>query len=65
MQNLPASYDEFKKRRFPVTTPLQLSVSTLPGVEIELEWGEFRSFQDVLFIIIIVIIFTACVTFFY
>lgn len=39
LQNLPALYDEFKKLRLPVTTPLQLS--TLPGAEMELDWGEF------------------------
>ncbi|XP_047176191.1 uncharacterized protein LOC124843479 isoform X1 [Vigna umbellata] len=47
LQKLPASYDEFKKLRLPVTTPLQLSVSTLPGVEIELDWGVLPSYDDI------------------
>jgi hypothetical protein len=39
VQNLAASYDNFEKLRLHVTTPLQLS--TLPGAERELDWGEF------------------------
>jgi hypothetical protein len=39
VQNLAASYDDFEKLRLHVTTPLQLS--TLPGAEMELDWGEF------------------------
>lgn len=39
LQNLAASYDEFEKLQLQVTTPLQLS--TLPGAEMELDWGEF------------------------
>jgi hypothetical protein len=39
LQNLAASYDDFEKLRLHVTTPLQLS--TLPGAEMELDWGEF------------------------
>lgn len=37
LQNLAASYDDFEKQRLHVTTPLQLS--TLPGAEMELDWG--------------------------
>lgn len=47
LQNLPLSYDEFKKLRFPVTTPLQLSESTLPGAEMELDWGVLPSYDDI------------------
>nr|KYP67915.1 hypothetical protein KK1_021530 [Cajanus cajan] len=47
LQDLPLSYDEFKKLRFPVTTPLQLSESTLPGAEMELDWGVLPSYDDV------------------
>jgi hypothetical protein len=39
VQNLAASYDDFEKLRLHVTTPLQLS--TLPGAERKLDWGEF------------------------
>ncbi|XP_028247592.1 uncharacterized protein LOC114425050 isoform X1 [Glycine soja] len=47
LENLPASYDEFKKLRLSVTTPLQLSVSKLPGAEIELDWGVLPSYDDI------------------
>ncbi|RDY00292.1 Pheophytinase, chloroplastic, partial [Mucuna pruriens] len=47
LQNLPASYDEFKKLQLPVTTPLQLSVSMLPGAEMELDWGVLPSYDDI------------------
>ncbi|KAK7401168.1 hypothetical protein VNO78_12488 [Psophocarpus tetragonolobus] len=46
LKNLPASYNEFKKLRLPVTAPLQLSVSTLPAAEIELNWGVLPSYDD-------------------
>jgi len=39
LQNLALSYDDFEKLRLHVTTPLQLS--SLPGLEMELNWGEF------------------------
>ncbi|MED6122827.1 hypothetical protein PIB30_043579 [Stylosanthes scabra] len=37
LRDLPASYDDFKKLRLPVTEPLQLP--TLPAADRELDWG--------------------------
>ncbi|XP_045832181.1 uncharacterized protein LOC123923534 isoform X1 [Trifolium pratense] len=45
LQNLAASYDDFEKLRLHVTTPLQLS--TLPGAEMELDWGDLPAYDDV------------------
>ncbi|MCI15140.1 hypothetical protein A2U01_0036276, partial [Trifolium medium] len=36
---------DFEKLRLHVTTPLQLS--TLPGAEMELDWGDFPAYDDV------------------
>lgn len=49
MQSLTSSYDDFEKLRLQVTTPLQLS--TLPGAEMELDWGEFCGGLILFFII--------------
>ncbi|XP_061353310.1 uncharacterized protein LOC133298086 isoform X2 [Gastrolobium bilobum] len=46
LQNLPASYDDFKKLRLPVTTPLQ-QLSTLPGAAMELDWGVLPVYDDI------------------
>ncbi|XP_016188074.2 uncharacterized protein LOC107629721 [Arachis ipaensis] len=45
LQNLPASYDDFKKLRLPVTEPLQLS--KLPAADMELDWGTLPVYDDV------------------
>ncbi|XP_027186317.1 uncharacterized protein [Cicer arietinum] len=45
LQNLAASYDEFEKLQLQVTTPLQLS--TLPGAEMELDWGDLPVYDDI------------------
>ncbi|XP_039689791.1 uncharacterized protein [Medicago truncatula] len=46
LQNLAASYDDFEKLRLHVTTPLQLS--TLPGAEMELDWGDIPVYDDIM-----------------
>ncbi|XP_058768415.1 uncharacterized protein LOC131642150 isoform X2 [Vicia villosa] len=45
VQNLASSYDDFEKLRLQVTTPLQLS--TLPGAEMELDWGDLPVYDDI------------------
>ncbi|KAL4395042.1 hypothetical protein AHAS_Ahas02G0212400 [Arachis hypogaea] len=45
LQNLPASYDDFKKLRLPITEPLQLS--KLPAADMELDWGTLPVYDDV------------------
>ncbi|XP_057456991.1 uncharacterized protein LOC130747947 isoform X2 [Lotus japonicus] len=45
LQDLPASYDDFKKLRLPVTEPIQLS--KLPGAEMELDWGALPVYDDI------------------
>ncbi|MED6167300.1 hypothetical protein PIB30_001194 [Stylosanthes scabra] len=45
LQDLPASYDDFKKLGLPVMEPLQLS--TLPAADKELDWGTLPVYDDV------------------
>ncbi|KAI5389306.1 uncharacterized protein LOC127101403 isoform X2 [Lathyrus oleraceus] len=45
VQTLASSYDDFEKLRLQVTTPLQLS--TLPGAEMELDWGNLPGYDDI------------------
>ncbi|CAK8575378.1 unnamed protein product [Lathyrus sativus] len=45
VQNLASSYDDFEKLRLQVTTPLQLS--TIPGAEMELDWGNLPVYDDI------------------
>ncbi|XP_024024888.1 uncharacterized protein LOC21387869 [Morus notabilis] len=42
--DVPASYEEFNKLQFPVTSPL--SPSELPGASMELDWGPIPNFDD-------------------
>ncbi|XP_027354283.1 uncharacterized protein LOC113864592 isoform X1 [Abrus precatorius] len=47
LQNLPASYNDFKKLRLSVTTPVQISVTTLRGADMELDWGALPTYEDI------------------
>lgn len=46
LMDIPASYEEFSKLRFPVTSPL--SPSEFPGVNMELDWGSIPTFDDLM-----------------
>ncbi|XP_052197181.1 uncharacterized protein LOC127804359 [Diospyros lotus] len=44
LKELPASYDEFKKLKFPVISPL--FPSKLPNLEVDLIWGSMPTLDD-------------------
>ncbi|KAE8022417.1 hypothetical protein FH972_008219 [Carpinus fangiana] len=44
LKDLPASYDDFKKLQFSITSPLP--PPTLPSAKMELDWGPLPTFDD-------------------